>query len=64
MTKTVRIENADTSSYRVKVDVVETQIVDGVPTDVVVETKALNNPADLMAFTLWHGRKLVVYEGI
>lgn len=62
MTKTVRIENADTSPYKIAVDVVETRIFDGIETDVVVETKHLNNPTDLLPFTLCNGRKLVVRE--
>ena len=63
MTKNVRIENADTSSYRIAVDVIESRLVDGQMVDTVVETKILVNPADLMTFTLgWNGRKLVVRE--
>ena len=62
MTKSVRIENADTSSYQIAVDVIESQLVDGQMVDTVVETKILANPADLMTFTLWNGRKLVVRE--
>ena len=62
MTKRVRIENADTSSYQIAVDVIESRLVDGQMVDTVVETKILANPADLMTFTLWNGRKLVVRE--
>ena len=62
MTKNVRIENAATSSYRIAVDVIESRLVDGQMVDTVVETKILVNPADLMTFTLWNGRKLVVRE--
>ena len=63
MTKNVRIENADTSSYRIAVDVIESRLVDGQMVDTVVETKILVNPTDLMTFTLgWNGRKLVVRE--
>ena len=62
MTKSVRIENADTSSYQIAVDVIESRLVDGQMVDTVVETKILANPADLMTFTLWNGRKLVVRE--
>ena len=51
MTKNVRIENADTSSYRVAVDVIESRPVDGQMVDTVVETKILVNPADLMTFS-------------
>lgn len=62
MAKTVRIENADTSSYQIAVDVVDSRLVDGQMVDTVVETKILANPADLMISTLWYGRKLVVRE--
>ena len=62
MTKSVRIENADTSSYQIAVDVIESRLVDGQMVDTVVETKILANPADLTTFTLWNGRKLVVRE--
>ena len=62
MAKSVRIENADTSSYQIAVDVIESRLVDGQMVDTVVETKILANPADLMTFTLWNGRKLVVRE--
>ena len=54
MTKSVRIENADTSPYEIAVD--------GKATDVAVETKFLRNPTDLGNFTLWQGRKLMVRE--
>ena len=62
MTKNVRIENADTAPYEIAVDVIEERIVDGKATDVVVETKILATPADLMTFTLRQGRKLMVRE--
>ena len=62
MTKSVRIENADTSSHQIAVDVVEERLVDGKATDVAVETKFLRNPTDLGNFTLWQGRKLMVRE--
>ena len=62
MAKSVRIENADTSSYQIAVDVIVPRLVDGQVVDTVVETKTLANPADLMTFTLWNGRKLVVRE--
>ena len=62
MTKNVRIENADTAPYQIAVDVIESRLVDGQMVDTVVETKILANPADLMSFTLWNGRKLVVRE--
>ena len=55
MAKSVRIENADTSSYQIAVDLVESRLVDGQMVDTVVA-------ADLMTFTLWNGRKLVVRE--
>ena len=60
MTKTVRIENADTAPYEIAIDVIEERLVDGKATDVVVETKFLRNPTDLGNFTLWPGRKLMV----
>ena len=62
MTKSVRIENADTAPYQIAVDVIESRLVDGQMVDTVVETKILANPADLMTFILWNGRKLVVRE--
>lgn len=59
MTKKVRIENADTASYRVAVDVYQKD-ADG--NDVLQETRVLANPADLGEFTLRSGRHLVVRE--
>ena len=62
MTKNVRIENADTAPYQIAVDVIEERLVDGKPTDVVLETKFLRDPTDLGNFTLWQCRKLMVRE--
>lgn len=46
MTKSVRIENADTSSYKVVVEVWDKSFPDGVP-DKLSHTIELNNPCDI-----------------
>jgi hypothetical protein len=56
MTKNVRVENADTSSYVVVVEVWD------VATQKCVETRRLPNPADLGTFSIWKGRYLVIKE--
>ena len=58
MTKSVRIENADTAAYKV---VVETQEKRGEEWET-VETEVLNNPAQLTMKTLWSGRRIIVTE--
>ena len=59
MTKNVRIENADNSAYKIVVEVWDT-IMGDVP--VLVETKTLNNPTDLLTQAIWGGRYLVIRE--
>lgn len=55
MTKKVRVENADTSTY-----VVAVEEHDGNPTGFAVTL--LRNPADLLDFTIHSGKYLVVRE--
>ena len=71
MTKKIRVENADTSTYKVVVQVWEKGKViisnkeDGVDTiepDLMITETPLNNPADLTEFMIWGGRYLVVKE--
>lgn len=58
MTKKVRIENADTSSYKLVVQVWEVR-EDG---NHMVGTHLLTNPTDLVECTVWKNRFLVVRE--
>lgn len=58
MTKNVRIENADTASYVVVVEVWQT--VEGTP--VLQETRRLAHPAELLTIAIWKDRYLVVRE--
>ena len=58
MTKSVRIENADTAPYKVVVEVQEKRGEEWVP----VETEVLHNPTQLTTKTLWSGRRLIVTE--
>lgn len=44
MTKHIRIENADTSVYKVRVEVWDKVLLDGVLTDVLAETINLDYP--------------------
>lgn len=58
MTKNIRIENADTSAYKVSVEVWEVR--EDIPT--LIETKTLTNPTDLITLAIWKNRYLVVRE--
>lgn len=58
MTKKVRIENADTSNYKILVQVWDVKDGD----NHLVETKMLNHPTDLVECSIWKGRFLVVRE--
>ncbi len=64
MTKSVRVENADTSNHKVVVEVWDEFIIDGLITDRLVETINLSNPADMTTKTIWGTRYLVVKEAI
>lgn len=59
MTKNIRIENADCSKYKVVVEVWDTVMGD-IP--VLVETKQLSNPTDMLNISIWGSRYLVVRE--
>lgn len=59
MTKYVRIENADTSTYKVQV-LVQDKDPDGAW--VTVDVVELCNPADLVALCIYKGRRLIVEE--
>lgn len=56
MTKKVRIENADTSHYKVIVHVYDQ--TPGTGPDTLVEERILNNPADLAEFFI-HGKRYI-----
>lgn len=58
MTKSVRIENADTAPYKVVVEVQEKRAEEWVT----VDTEVLHNPAQLTSKTLWSGRRIIVTE--
>lgn len=59
MTKNIRIENADTASYKVVVEIWE-NFEDQEP--VLLETRQLNNPTDMTTLAIWKNRYLVVRE--
>lgn len=59
MTKNIRIENADTASYKVAVEIWENR--DGADASL-IETKLLNNPTDMITLAIWKNRYLVVRE--
>jgi hypothetical protein len=61
MTKRVRVENADSSNYRVAVEVYQTGYPDGAP-DVLVETRVLTHACDLADFYIHAGRYIKVRE--
>lgn len=63
MTKKVRVENADTSAYKVVVEVWDKPYVDGKP-DVLVQTIRLDHPAQMTddSVYLTSNRYLVVKE--
>lgn len=58
MTKNIRIENADTASYKVCVEIWDKST--DVP--VLIETKLLNHPTDMVTLAIWKNRYLVVSE--
>lgn len=60
MTKTVRIENADSSAFRVQV-VVQRRAEDGTWISVGAPTE-LNLPADMNAFGIHDNQRLIVSE--
>lgn len=62
MTKTIRVENADSSNYKVSVEVWDLMTIDGVETPVLASVVELNNPAQLLEQTIWHNRYLIVKE--
>lgn len=58
MTKTVRIENADMSNYKVKIDIWETRG----ETEHLVETANLDFPTAMKEINIWENRYLVIRE--
>lgn len=58
MTKKIRITNACTSDFNVKVEVYDKHMGE----DILVETKHINNPADMVEIMLWSGKKIVITE--
>ena len=65
MTKTVRIENADTQQYKVVVEVWETKRDPEDETKTIswkVETHRLDYPTALKEISIWKGRSLLIRE--
>jgi hypothetical protein len=65
MTKQIRIENADTSDHKIKVEVWEKNSIqeDGkTPADKLVRVVDLNIPTQMIQETIWANRYLVVRE--
>lgn len=61
MTKTVRVENADTSSYKVQVEVWEKSTTPGQP-DHKVEERVLSHPTAMLELGIHSHRYLIVKE--
>lgn len=61
MTKAIRIENADNSTHKVQVRVMQASLIPGEP-DVCVETVDLSCPTQLINKTIWKGKYLIVEE--
>lgn len=64
MTKTVRIENADTSNNPIRVQVWDVRFKEDGATrdDYLAETRDLMNPTDLLTINIWGTRYLVIKE--
>ena len=60
MTKLIRVENADTAQYKVKVSVFERNTMDG--PDVLVSEHNLDYPCAMKDIHIHDGRYLVVEE--
>ena len=60
MTKAIRIENADTSHYKVVVEVYEKGLING--PDVLVKAHNLDHPAAMLSDYLTSTRYMVVKE--
>lgn len=60
MTKSVRIENADTSNHIVKVMVQE---VDHLGVWSIIKAIELCNPTDMCTETIWKGKRIIIEEG-
>ena len=60
MTKKVRVENADTSNYKVVVQVWTKNTTGG--SDVMREERILQNPTDLFDFFIWQEQYLIIKE--
>lgn len=60
MTKSVRIENADNSAHKVRVEVWEEK-PDGTD-DILVRVAELNYPTQMTTETVWKGQYLVIRE--
>lgn len=59
MTKTVRIENADTSPYKIVIEAQEKNADGEYKT---INKSILRNPTDITAMTIWSSKRLVVRE--
>jgi hypothetical protein len=62
MTKSVRIENADTSAYKVKVEVWDKGYPEGEP-DKLVEVLSADYPTSMVTSYIHSGRYLKIVEG-
>lgn len=64
MTKQVRIENADTSSYPVRVTVQQAEYVDGKPTGnwIDASTKQIDFPTAMLQEYVHSGQRLIIEE--
>jgi len=60
MTKAIRIENADTSSHKVVVEIWERHGVS--EPDKLIGTKELSHPTQMETLTIWGSRYLVIKE--
>ena len=61
MTKLIRIENADTSQYKVKVSVFDRNTIPGEP-DTLVSEHPLDSPCAMTVNYIHSGRYLIVEE--
>mgnify|MGYP000488165897 CR=1 FL=1 len=59
MTKAVRIENADTSNYKIRVVV---QQLSENSTWGTIHEYILHNPTDMITETIWGGKRLIIEE--
>lgn len=61
MTKTVRIENADTTTYPVRVSYEEKQ-ADGTWVPSPTPPVQINSPTQMVTLTIWKERRIIIEE--